>query len=201
MQKSRWERSGRCTFADKDQHRQHPHSARRVGNIRGCTGAVQSWDTRVLHFIRIHESRSCLHTPKIEGQSRSRSPEERRACEFDSPMTRQLHRVHNECAIKDRWLYTSSLQANYRVAKMRKLVLRASRFISANTKVFSALLPVAQRSPDLCRSARSLAVAVGFVFPFPSFSHCTINDSMKISLVAEAIFRRLRLLTIDRARL
>lgn len=67
--------------------------------------------------------------------------------------------VHNECAIKDRGLR--------RVAtRMRKLVLCARVTLSSRTqKVFPALLPVAQRPLDLCRSsARSLAIAFPVAF-------------------------------------
>lgn len=101
-----------------------------------------------VYNTQAHESRAlvCVHTPKIEGQSRtrSRSPkadEDRRQVRL-APMTKQLPlplaRVHNECTIKDRAVTSASRRIDIAI---RPPSWRANLF---PRKSSSRLLPVAQ---------------------------------------------------------
>lgn len=142
----------------------------------------------ILHAYMNH---SLAYESKIEGQSRVRFA---RGEELASLIRLWrgsccLGRMHNECTIKD-CDCVASLYTTYRVRRCTNW-FRASQFIFANTKVFPALLPVAQRSLDLCYSARSLMIVPLLLFPFPSFSRCTIGDSMRISIADCAIWCKL----------
>lgn len=120
----------------------------------------------VLHFTRMHESRSCLYVGRRSKVNRD--PARGRELASLIRLWRGsccLVRMYNECTIKD-CDYVASLYTTYRVRRCTNS-FRASQFIFANTKVFPALLPLAQRSLDLCHSARSLttvSLCSGFRF-------------------------------------
>lgn len=153
-----------------------------VRNIRRCTGVVRvAGYTRFAFYTHTWIMILPTHTSKIEGQSRSRSLEERRAsanstrlwpgsCCIGYIMNAQLKIVG----------YIASLYAHYRVPKIRKLVSRASHFIFANKSLPRATSGCATiiRSLPLC-SIISDRLPSHFVFSFPPSNRCTIDSIWK----------------------
>lgn len=99
-----------------------------------------------------------------------------------------LARVHNECTIKD-CDCVASLYTTYRVRRCANW-FRTSQFIFA--KVFLAASGCTMITDLRYSTARSLTIQIPLLlFPFPSFSHCTIGDSTKISITHFVIWCKL----------